>query len=70
MLLTQLVGLIWTSDQPVAKASIYTGQHNTETHKYMKKNIHSSSGIRTHDLSNEVAKTYALFRAVTGTGHQ
>jgi hypothetical protein len=24
-----LVGLLWTSDQPVAKASTYTGQHNT-----------------------------------------
>jgi hypothetical protein len=25
------VGLLWTSDQPVAKASTYTGQHNTGT---------------------------------------
>jgi hypothetical protein len=24
-------GLHWASDQPVAKASTYTGQHNTET---------------------------------------
>jgi hypothetical protein len=22
------VGLLWTSDQPVAEASTYTGQHN------------------------------------------
>jgi hypothetical protein len=28
-----LVGLLWTSDQPVAKASTYTGQHNTETQR-------------------------------------
>jgi hypothetical protein len=26
-----LVGLLWTSDQPVTKASTYTGQHNIET---------------------------------------
>jgi hypothetical protein len=29
----QFVGLLWTSDQPVTKASTYTGQHNTETRK-------------------------------------
>jgi hypothetical protein len=28
---TQLIGLLRTGDQHVAKASIYTGQHNTET---------------------------------------
>jgi hypothetical protein len=59
-----LVGLPWTSDQPVAKASSYTGQHNTEAET----NIHASSGIRTHDPSNQAAKTYALDRAATGTG--
>jgi hypothetical protein len=26
--LTHTVGLLWTSDQPVAEASTYTGQHN------------------------------------------
>jgi hypothetical protein len=25
-----VVGLLWTSDQPVAKVCVYTGQHNTE----------------------------------------
>jgi hypothetical protein len=25
---THMVGLLWTSDQPVAEASTYTGQHN------------------------------------------
>jgi hypothetical protein len=30
-LFRQSVGLLWTSDQPVARASTYTGQHNTET---------------------------------------
>jgi hypothetical protein len=29
--LTHTVGLLWTSDQPVAEASTYTGQHNIET---------------------------------------
>jgi hypothetical protein len=28
-----LVGLLWTSDQPVAKASTYTERHNTETQR-------------------------------------
>jgi hypothetical protein len=28
-----LVGLLWASDQPVAKASTYTGQHNRETQR-------------------------------------
>jgi hypothetical protein len=26
-----MVGLLWTSDQPVAEASTYTGQHNIQT---------------------------------------
>jgi hypothetical protein len=30
-LVRHLLGLLWTSDQPVANASTYTGQHNTET---------------------------------------
>jgi hypothetical protein len=25
---THTVGLLWTSDQPIAEASTYTGQHN------------------------------------------
>jgi hypothetical protein len=49
-----LLGLLWTSDQPVAKASTYTGQHNI----YTKTNIHASSGIRTRDPSNQAAKIY------------
>jgi hypothetical protein len=31
LLFRRTVGLLWTSDQPVAKASTYTGQHDTET---------------------------------------
>jgi hypothetical protein len=52
------IGLLWTSDQPVAKTSAYTGQHNTN--RNTKTNIHASSGIGTHDPSNQAAKTYAL----------
>jgi hypothetical protein len=33
ILFTSTVGLLWTRHQPVAKASVYTGQHNTETQK-------------------------------------
>jgi hypothetical protein len=44
------VGLLWTSDQPVAEASNYTGQHNIQTQKT---NIHALSVIRTRDPSNE-----------------
>jgi hypothetical protein len=38
-LFRHLVGLFWTNDQSVAKASIYAGQHNTEDnnkHSYLK----------------------------------
>jgi hypothetical protein len=45
------VGLLWTSDQPVAETSIYTGQHNRQTQET---NFHVPSGIRTCDPSNQV----------------
>jgi hypothetical protein len=38
------------------KASTYTGQHNTERQGT---NIHALNGIRTHDPSNQPAKTHA-----------
>jgi hypothetical protein len=44
------VGLLWTSDQPVAEASTYTGQHNIETQET---NIHLPSGIWTSDWSQQ-----------------
>jgi hypothetical protein len=53
------------SDQPVADASNYTGEHNIETQET---NIHDLSGIRTHHPSNKAAKTYALYSTATGTG--
>jgi hypothetical protein len=57
------VGLLWTSDQPVAKASICTRQHTTKT----RTNIHALSGIGTHDLSAQAIKAYASDRAAAGT---
>jgi hypothetical protein len=47
------------------KASTYTGQHNTERQGT---NIHALSGIRTHDFSNQPAKTHASDRTATVTG--
>jgi hypothetical protein len=57
--LTHTVGLLWTSDQPVAEASTYTGHHNIETQET---NIHALSGIRTRDPSNEAAADLRLRR--------
>jgi hypothetical protein len=37
-------------------------------HRNTKTNIHASSEIRTHDPSNQEAKTYTLDGATTGTG--
>jgi hypothetical protein len=31
-LVRHLIGLLWTSDQSLAKASTYTGQHTNNTH--------------------------------------
>jgi hypothetical protein len=47
------VGLLWTSDQPVAETS--TWQHTTLT-----TNIHALGGIRTHDLSRRAAENLRL----------
>jgi hypothetical protein len=51
------VGLLWTSDQPVAETSTYTGQHNIETQET---NIHAPSVIRTRDPSNRAAADLRL----------
>jgi hypothetical protein len=51
------VGLLWTSDQPVAETSNCTGQHNIETQKT---NIHALSGIRNRDPSNQAAADLRL----------
>jgi hypothetical protein len=52
MQLIHTVGLLWTSDQLVAEASSYTGQHNIETQET---NIHTLNGIRTRDPSIQAA---------------
>jgi hypothetical protein len=52
-----MVGLLGTSDQPVAEASTYTGQHNIEIQET---NIHAPSGIRTRDHSNQAAADLRL----------
>jgi hypothetical protein len=62
LLFTHAVGHLWTSDQPVAKASTYTGKHNTKT------NVHAPSEIRTHDTSNQATDTYALGLEANGIG--
>jgi hypothetical protein len=38
----EIVGLLWTSDQPVSETSTYTGQHNIETQET---NIHALTGF-------------------------
>jgi hypothetical protein len=48
--LNHTAGLLWSSDQPVAEASTYTGLHNIQTQET---NIHAFSGIRTRDSSNQ-----------------
>jgi hypothetical protein len=64
--LIKTVGLLWTHYQPIAKPP--PTQENT-TQK-QKKNIHASRRSRTHDPSNQAAKTYVTHRAATGTDHQ
>jgi hypothetical protein len=45
------------------------GLYLYRTTQHRNTNIHVSRGIRNHDPKNQVAKTYALDRAVTGTGN-
>jgi hypothetical protein len=42
--------------------------HRTTQHRKMRTNIHTLSGIRTHDPSNQPAKIHASDRTATGTG--
>jgi predicted component of type VI protein secretion system len=42
--------------------------HRTTQHRETRKNIHALSGIRTHDPSNQPAKTHASDRTATVTG--
>jgi hypothetical protein len=56
-ILIHKVGLLWTSDQPVAETSTYTGQHNVYTQET---NIHATIEIRTRDPSNQPAADLRL----------
>jgi hypothetical protein len=62
ILLRHTVGLLWTSDQPVAKASTYTGQHNIETQRQ------TSMPRAGFEPMIQAAKTYALDSVATGIG--
>jgi hypothetical protein len=42
--------------------------HRTTQHRKTRTNIHAFSGIRTHDPSNQPAKTHASDRTATVTG--
>jgi hypothetical protein len=55
--------LLWMSDQAVAKAYTYTGQHTQKDGT----NTHATSGIPTHDLSVQAIKAFGSDRAATGT---
>jgi hypothetical protein len=43
--------------------------HRTTQHRKTRTNIHALSGIRTHDPSNQPAKTHASDRTATVTGN-
>jgi hypothetical protein len=64
MLLRNMVGLLWTSDQTVAKASTYTGQHK----KHKRQTSTPSAGFDPAIPVTKRPQTYALDRAATGTG--
>jgi hypothetical protein len=51
------VGILWTSDHPVAETSAYTGQHNIKTQQT---NINAPSVIRTRDPSNQASTDLRL----------
>jgi hypothetical protein len=55
------VGLLWTSDQPVADTSAYTGQHKRQTSM-------PSAEFKPAIRANKQPKTYALNRASTLIG--
>jgi hypothetical protein len=55
------VELLWTSDQPVAEACTYTGQHNRQISI-------PSSGFEPATPATERPQTYALDRAATEVG--
>jgi hypothetical protein len=57
-----MVGLLSTSDQPVAETSTYTGQHNRQTST-------PRAGFEPAITATKRPQTYALDRAATGIGY-
>ena len=56
------MGLLWTSDQPVAEAATYP------THNKHKMNIHTLKGFEPVIAAVEWLQNYALDRTATGIG--
>jgi hypothetical protein len=59
---THPVGLLWTSDHPVAETSTYTGQQNRQTSM-------PSAGFAPATPAIKLPQTYTLDRAATGIGN-
>jgi hypothetical protein len=64
-LFRHMVGLLGRVISP--SQSLYL--HRTTQHRKTRTNIHALSGIRTHDPSNQPAKTHASDRTATVTGN-
>jgi hypothetical protein len=58
------VRLLWTSDQPVAETSTYTGQHNRHTSM-------PGAGLESATLATKWQQTYVIDSEATGisNGH-
>jgi hypothetical protein len=61
------VGLLWMSDQPVAEASTYTGQHIIYKHK--RQTSMPRTGFEPAISETKRPQTYALDRAASGIGN-
>jgi hypothetical protein len=59
------VGLLWTSDQPVAETSTYTGQHNIDNKRQASI---PREGFEPATPASKRPQTYALGRAATRIG--
>jgi hypothetical protein len=59
-----MVGLLWTSDQPIAEASTYTGQHNIQTQQTSMPQVEFEPAIP----ATKRPQTCALDHAATGIG--
>jgi hypothetical protein len=64
-LFRHMVGLLGRAISPLQ--GLYL--HRTTQHRKTRTNIHTLRGIRTHDTSNQPAKTHASDRTATVTGN-